>query len=358
MSTILAGVDIGFDSIKVVGLQHRGRSFRLVGLNHATISPGSWDASELKNREEIAKTLATLMRTSKPAGISTKKITLALPESVIFSGTFAVPLLPPKELAQAVPFEIAEKLSINLEEYHIDYEYTNSSCQPMTEGAVTKPAEAKKEKEKGKKGEPEKPTATPTAGAEEAATAIFAVAAKKTLVQSILELGELAHLEIVGLDIKPGAIGRAVVKPNDKQIRLIIDLGASATGVSVVEGQSLRLTSSVPLGTKSLGDDPTHTLKMFQAKAEPIFDEVLHITKFFENRVCPGMKIEQIILTGGGSNIEGISNEFLTQTGLPTVTGEPFSQIDTHHFPIDPQLARTFADAAGLAMRTPQRKQK
>lgn len=133
MSTILAGVDIGFDSIKVVGLQHRGRSFRLVGLNHATISPGSWDASELKNREEIAKTLATLMRTSKPAGISTKKITLALPESVIFSGTFAVPLLPPKELAQAVPFEIAEKLSINLEEYHIDYEYTNSSCQPILE---------------------------------------------------------------------------------------------------------------------------------------------------------------------------------------------------------------------------------
>lgn len=356
MSTILAGVDIGFDSIKVVGLQHRGRSFRLVGLNHATVPPGSWDASELKNREEIAKTLITLMRTSKPAGISTRKITMALPESVIFSGTFAVPLLPPKELAQAVPFEIAEKLSINLEEYHIDYEYTNSSCQPLTEGAVTKPTDAKKDK--GKKTEAVKTATAPKANAEEAATAIFAVAAKKTLVQSILELGELAHLEIVGLDIKPGAISRSVVRPNDKHIRLIIDLGASATGVSVVEGQSLRLTSSVPIGTKSLGDDPTHTLKMFQAKAEPIFDEVLHITKFFENRVCPGMKIEQIILTGGGSNIEGISNEFLTQTGLPTITGEPFSQIDTHHFPIDPQLVRTFADAAGLAMRTPQSKQK
>lgn len=355
MSNVVIGIDIGFDSLKVVGLHPVGRGFRLVGMNHAVIPAGSWQTDELKNREEIAKTLVATLRSSKPSSIQSKKAMIALPESVIFSGTFAMPPLGPKELEQAIPFEVAEKLSINLEEYYIDYESTTSLCQPLTdEGVVNEPIGTKSKKESKKSDSDEAKTKSVPTAADKATTttAVFAVAAKRTLVQSILELCELANIELAGLDIKPGAITRSVVPVGDRKIRLIIDLGASATGVSVVEGQSLRLTSSVPIGTKSFSDNSRNTLKTFQAKSGPIFDEILHITKFFENRVCPGVKIAEIIVTGGGSNIEGVAGEFVTQTGLSTSIGEPYKQVDTHHFPLESELSRTFADAIGLAMRT------
>jgi len=354
VSTVTVGVDIGSDSLKVVGLERQARGFRLVGLNHVTVPANSWTADELKNQEEIAKTLVAALRSSKPSAISGKKVMIALPESVVYSGTFALPQLAPKELAQAVPYEIAEKLSVNLEEYFFDYESTTSLCQPLTEKLADE-SKAKNEPDSKKAKEPPAKNAAP-AVENGVGTAVFAVATKRSLVQSIITMCQIAKVELAGLDIKPGAVARSVVALDDHRIRLIVDLGASATGVSVAEGRALRLTSSVPMGTKSFSDNPKNTLKTFAAKAGPIFDEVLHITKFFENRVCPGTKIQETIVTGGGSNIEGLAEYFANETGLPTVIGEPFKQIDVHHFPLNTELSRIFADAAGLAMRDSREK--
>lgn len=344
MSTTV-GIDIAYDKIKLIGLAKSGSRFRLVGMNVVPIPANSWTTDELKNQEEIAKVLVEALISAKPHPIKAKNAMVALPESVVFSGTFSVPTLSAKELDQALPFQIAEKLSINLDDYYVDYEISAGSCQPLAEGEHrVSPPDGHKEKGAKKTGKAE-PKITPVTE-----TAVFAVAAKKTLVQSIIELCELAKLELAGIDIKPGAIARSIAGPKDKTTRIIIDLGASSTVMIVAAGQSTHLTSSIPIGTVAFAEQ-ADGLGKFQAASGPIFDELVHVTKFYENRICPSEKIKEIVLTGGGANIKGIEEFFGKQTGLPVKFGAPFARVDRAHYPLDASLEQRFADAVGLAMR-------
>lgn len=332
-----------------MALQRHGSRFHLKGMNVVPIPRESWTIDSLKNQDQLIKAVHLALTNAKPSAISGHHVMIALPESVIFSGTFALPIMPEKELKQALPFEIAEKLSINLEDHYIDYETTDSVCRPIQEALTDKTTD------KTATTKAERPNAKPVP-ADSTHTGdnltIFAVAAKQALIQSVIDLCNEAKLELAGIDIKPGAVVRSVAAKEDHIARLIIDVGASTTSVSVAEGRSLRLTSSIPLGIKNAGDENTpDILTKFQEKAGPIFDEIVHTTKFFQNRVCPQLSIREMILTGGGSNVQGMAELFQKETGLPAKLSNPLALIETDRYPITEDLARTFAVAAGLAMR-------
>jgi Tfp pilus assembly PilM family ATPase len=249
------------------------------------------------------------------------------------------------ELQHALPLLIAEKLSIqNIDDYYFDYEEIASQCSPLSNESV-KQAQAKtttKDKTEDDADEDEADSNNIT---------VFAVAAKKTLVDSVVEMCHKCGLKVAGIDIKPGAIARAVVETDDSKPRLIIDLGVGGTGASVVEGKNLRVTSIIPWGTNAIGENINGPVNDLKAKAGPVFDELGHITRFFENRVCPGAKIQEIIISGSGANITNIPEVFKQETGIPTRLADPFTRVDTGRFPVPKDLFHTFSDSIGLAMR-------
>jgi len=337
----VVGIDIGHETVKIASLEHLGKRFRLQGMHLANIPPGSWKVDKIDNIDEIAKTVSEALRIAKPQAITTRKAMFALPESVIFSATLTMPDLSDSELEKALPFELAERLSIKPEDYHIDYERISSKCLPINQSTETKPTDKSKT---DKTPEDEKGPGGPV-------VALFAVATKKSLVQSLAELCAKAHLELSGIDIKPGAIIRSVIPTHDQKARIVVDMGVGGTGASVAEGQSLRVTSTVPWGTHTIGQTITGPVPDLRSRLTPVFDELVHITKFFENRVCPGFKVEQLIISGTGAGIPNVAEVFQKETGLPSTLAEPFKNVDTHHFPIPVELTHTFADAIGLAMR-------
>lgn len=345
MAKTIIGLDIAYNSLKVCGLNKQGKQYQLVGMNVANTPADPWKAEELQQREEIAKILKDALANAKPGAINGKELMIALPELVVFSTTVAIPALSKKDLEQALPYEIAERLSINLDEYYIDYEISPSLCRPLVD--IPTPQESK---EKPETKAPEKPTSNEPEDTTVIGAVVFAAAAKKSLIESLIEFAELAGLHLAGVDIKAGAIARAVV-PDEKKIRLILDLGASATGVNVVEGLSPRLVSSVPLGTKVEANNPENDLENFKKKSGPIFDELVHVTKFFENRICPTAKIEEILITGGGSNIQNVAGYVQQETGLPVIVGNPMQHISSPHYPVPKDIAASFADSFGLSMR-------
>ncbi len=356
MGQAVVGVDIAYEAVKICGLTKKGSRYRLDGLNWCRLPKDSWGIDELKNRDQITKVLADALKTAKPEPITTKLAVIALPETVVYSATFSMPMLSRSELDQALPFEISERLTINPDDYYFDYETLSSACQPLVDATrssaaslpVSKPAQAAPEETK-LPGATSKPESKPDKGkANDAHVAVFAVAAKRTLVDSVIECCKEAGLTVIGIDIKAGAIINALIPRDDKRMRLIVDLGAGMTGVAVSEGKSIHLISSVPIGTRGLGDND---LAGFQQIADPIFDELVHATKFFENRMCPGRKIEEIIIIGGSSTITGLAEYFTTQTGLKATIGNPFTQIDTHRYPVPNELIHKFADSIGCAMR-------
>ncbi len=339
------GIDIGYETVKVVGLERHGKRYLLGGMNVVSIPHNSWQIDNLLNHEAIAKAIKQALATAKPHPIMGKKAMLALPESVIFSGTFSMPQLTNRELEQAIPFEVAEKLSINLEEYYFDYEKATSLCHPLDQAELNDLKAKQAEEEKKNKKEPNKPKAA------EPQLTIFAVAAKKTLIQSAVDLCSAAGLELTAIEIKPAAIARAVVPGNDQKARAIIDLGAGSTGASIVEGKNIRVTSTVPWGVEALLTQEALTPAQLQKELTTVFDELVHITKFFENRVCPGIKVEEVIISGSGANLGPTAEVFQSETGLKSRLALPFNMVDTDHFPVPDQMTHTFTDAVGLAMR-------
>ena len=315
----VVGIDIGLDTLRVASLSF-GNPNRLIGLNAVSIPPSSWSPETIKNIDILAKAIDMALFSAKPSKINTKYAMIALPEVAVFSGAMSINCNP-KDLATAIPLNAAEKLSINVEDYYLDWEKGNTELCLNTGVKSKNPTQV-----------------------------VFVVATKKTLVNSIIELLKKANLEVGGIDVKPGAIARAVAS-NDHISRLIVDLGAGTTGISVTIGTSLCLISTVPIGTKSIVVNPILTAQDYRNKFGSIFDELVHSTKYFENRLCPTQKIKEVILTGVGSNIPGIDNLFKRETGINTRIGNPFSKVDTHHFPLPKELANTFSDAVGLAMR-------
>lgn len=338
MSNTTVGIDIGYDTLKIVGLKRAGNRFRLVGMGVASIPADSWTPDELKNREEIAKVIKDTVATTKPSPLHSGKGMIALPESVIYSGTFSMPQLSDKELSQAIPFTVADKLSINIDDYAIDFEKITSKCRPNSQIVRHSTVDGP-----NKSAKPEAPTTEPINQA-----TIFAVAAKHSLIDSIVDLFDQINLELAGIGIKPGAVVRTVVDKNDGKIRMIIDIGATATSITVAEGKSVQLTSSIPIGARSFEQLPA--IKM-QSALEPVWQEILHASRFFENRICPGFKVEEVILTGGGANVPGILPLLKSQIGLPTSIGNPLVRLDTGHYPINLATANTFPSCFGLAMR-------
>lgn len=346
MGTVI-GLDIGFETVKMVSLTKTGKRWRLNGMAIGPCPKDSWKPDELENVEEIAEAVRSTMHQGKPHAISGHDAMIALPESVIFSGTFSAPHMEAPELQHALPLLIAEKLSIqNIDDYYYDYEEIAGQCNPVSD-KPTKLADKKPDQKDGE--ETAKDSETEEDGSE--TVTIFAIAAKKTLVDSVVEMCHKSGLKVAGIDIKPGAIARAVVDADDSKPRLIIDLGVGGTGASVVEGKNLRVTSIIPWGTNAIGQNITGPVDDLKAKAAPVFDELIHITRFFENRVCPGTKIQEIIISGSGANITNIPEVFKQETGIPTKLADPFTHVDTGRFPVPKDLFHTFSDSIGLAMR-------
>lgn len=347
MSTTI-GLDIGFETVKMVSLTKSGRRWRLNGMAIGPCPKDSWKPDKLENVDEIAEAVRATMRQGKPHAIGGHEAMIALPESVIFSGTFSAPHMEAPELQHALPLLIAEKLSIqNIDDYYYDYEEIASQCNPISDkpaSAPDKKAESQDEKDPTEDEEIDDKDETKN-------ITIFAIAAKKTLVDSVVQMCHQAGLRVSGIDIKPGAIARAVVDADDSKPRLIIDLGVGGTGASVVEGKNLRVTSIIPWGTNAIGQNITGPVDDLKSKAAPVFDELGHITRFFENRVCPGAKIQEIIISGSGANISNIPDVFKQETGIATKLADPFTRVDTGRFPVPKDLFHTFSDSIGLAMR-------
>ena len=322
MAKTAVGIDIGHDTLRVVSLVPSGK-FKLAGLNTVNIPPGSWTQDALQNIDQIAKALDMALFSAKPHKITSRIARFALPERVVFSGSMTV-ANNPKEMKTSVPLQASDKLSIDLDQYYLDWEITESQiCFPD------------EQKFKDKK-----------------EVTVFVIAAKKTLIDSLVELSEMAKIEIASINVKPSAIALSVLSANDSISRVIMDLGVSSTGIAILRGRSLALISTVPIGTKDYIQSPTDNAFIVKPRITAIFDEVVHAIKFYENRLCPSQKVDEIVLAGNGANLEHCEEIFRHEVGLLTVVGNPFERVDTRHFPLPKDLSRTLADAVGLAMAT------
>lgn len=312
----ILGLDIGFETIKIVEIAKKRNQVQLVGAAEIPLQDRILQRDKFKNKADTANQIKEAMRKAKPNPITASKIVSALPETFVFSKTLKLPKMTEKEMSSAVPLEISQYLPIPVEDVYIDFQLLTSHPN-------------------------------------ESVCDILAVAAPKNLVDDYVEMAKLAGLELIALETKPLSVARAILKKEDKGGQIILHIGTEYSRLAVWEGNSLKMSATVTAGQNQIlsdfgiahGQKPTIEVdKLSTSKSlQDILTEVVSSIKFHNNRDYNPQPIKKLTLCGSSIIIGGIDKFFQKELGVPT----EIAKIKVGKDELPPQ----YISAYGLALR-------
>jgi type IV pilus assembly protein PilM len=336
------GLDIGSQNLKLVQLRPVGERFKVVALGLSS-SPKTLDSESDADLVLVAEAIKKLVAVTR---VSTENVVAALPEDKVFTRVVKLPQMEERELESAIKWEAEQYVPIPLSESVVDYQVIRRSSKEA------------KEKSEGLE--------------------IFLVAAPKSLVEKHSRVLGMAGLKPQALETEMVALARSLVMPGSVPT-MIIDLGARATDIALVENGQIVLTRSMPSAGETITRALAAALGLKKAQAEeykkaygvdetklegkireavgPILDvvikEIEKIISFYQKR-GGSQRAERAILTGGTAHLPQIMHLFAEKLGIEVEVGDPFQRIDGAEevmAKLERGSAPLYSAAFGLAMK-------
>lgn len=334
------GLDIGSKTIKIVELEREGQNFRLRG--SGVIGYQGNPPEHMKDDKEMGALAQAIKRLYKEANISSKDISLAMPEPQVFTRAIKFPLLTDQEIDSAVKWEAEQYIPI-----------------PVSEAIIQHRIIERKEQE------------TPPS------VSVLLVAAPRKLVEKYVKVVQMAGLTAIGVETELIALTRALAPVN--QVVLLLDFGARSTDIAIAKNGSLHFSRSIPTAGEAFTRAVSQTLDIEYQQAEqykrayglsgqqlegkirgaidPVFkmvtDEIKKAIQFYQSEE-KGDAPRSVILAGGTSGMPEAISLLSKNLSMEVAIGNPFSRVS-----LNPEAAKTLAGyaplysiAVGLAMRS------
>lgn len=344
------GCDIGTASLKVVELENVGGRAKLSTYGSIDLP---LDIIKSDAREVITRVSGALKELIRATGVTADRAISALPGFSVFTTVIELPKMPDQELASAIKFEAEKYIPSPIEETVLDWEVVGE-----TEAEITPKEGGEKKKV--------------------LMSRILLTAASKGLVSRYMEIFKKAGLDLESLETEAVALVRPLVS-DDTSPLLLIDMGATATDICLVEDASPRLTRSIDVGGNAITRSIAKSLNIKPERAEQfkkdfglegrlngalservpqairaILDEIVkeirHSCNLFYNK--GGRRIEKVILVGGGAKLQGFPKYLNSLLGVKVFIGNPWKRVE-YPKELEPLLLEfgpDFAVAIGLAM--------
>jgi len=293
------GLDIGYSTLKVMQLKGEGAGAKLLGVAEVQIEPKTLGKDGIKDKQKATEAIWLAMKSARPYPISAKIVSAALPESLVFTKSIDLPAMKIEEINKNIPYQVGEFFPIPANEMYLDWQIVG---QLPGKNLID----------------------------------VLVVAAPKKIVDSFAEVIKQAGLELSSLETKPVSVVRALIGKNDPGPYLILDIGAQTSSIICFDQATIKLTSTISSG----GDD---LAKDFQPNINNLASEIVHLIKYYQNRIGQATIFRKIILAGGGANIPNLALALEQSTKIKTEIGWP--QIKTKTY--NPK----FATVIGLAMK-------
>lgn len=338
------GIDVGSSSLKVVQLRRQGGTAVLE--TYGELALGPYAGSEVGQAtnlpaEKIAETLTDLLR---EANVTTKDAGVSIPFSRSLLTLVELPRRDdPDEQKTVIELEARKYIPVPVSEVQLDWFILPD---PISEGKEP-PAKLK----------------------------VLLVAVHNDELALLENVVKGANLTASFYEIEIFSTIRSVVDEPVKPV-LVLDIGASATKVYVVERGVVALSHNVPQG----GQDVTrmissaHNLPMKQAETlkkehgfniahdtysretiELVFSRIFTEAKraLTQYETGTNKSVSQIILTGGGGvtkELVGYAQSFFS---IDVKIANPFAKTQAPAFmrPVLEEIGPEFAVAVGLALR-------
>lgn len=292
------GLDIGHATMKMVQVKGMGPTAHLLGAVEVAVPENSITKDGIKEKKKLAEIIKAAVKEANPSSISAKIVSSALPESLVFTKLIDLPQMTKKELDKNIPYQATEFFPLPVEETYMDWQVVGTLPNNSIE--------------------------------------VLVVAAPRVLIDNLIETVKLAGFELMGLETKPIAVIRALVKNHEPGPIILVDIGATNSSLICFDQGTLKLTSTVTLGGEQIKTEPAETIKNLAS-------EVLHLLKYYQNRLGQAQVFKKIILAGGGANIHQVPLVIQQLTKIKTEVGQPLIRLKNY----DPK----YAAAIGLALK-------
>ena len=340
----VVAVDIGSNSIKVVQMNQAKKGWELMKLGLAYLPPEAIVDGSIIDSMTVTNSVRDLLAESK---IKIKETVSALTGQLVIIRKVSLAAMTDEELADSIQWEAEQYIPFPISDVNIDFQILGEDSEGRGQMDVV------------------------------------LVAVKKDVINDYTNVIKEAGLNPVVVDVDSFALENMMeinysVAPGENLA--MVNIGATTTSISVImEGLSV-FTRSVPMGgnqyTEEIqrqlsisfkdaedlklgrevpGADPSDLPQVLDGLNENMVMEVRRSIDFFLGST-PGIFINKIYLSGGGSMVKGLPEKLQETTSIPVEMANPFNGVAYNPKNFDPEYLKEmspyFAVAVGLATRT------
>lgn len=334
------GLDIGSTSIKAVFLSQEKDAYLLRAAGSIPTPLKGMLSDSPIDQETMAKAIRTLIAEAK---ITSKFVNVSLPENRVYTKVVEMSILSDKELATAIYWEAEQSIPVPLNEITFDYTVLRRP-EKMEEGTNMQ---------------------------------VLLVGAPTQIIDKYNEILTLSGLTTVSIETELLSIIRALSSIN-LPTSIIVSIGAVGTSLAIIREGIVVFTYFIPIGgvaiTRSIASDfgfeissaeqykqtYGYSSSEFEGKIGksilPILNSILTEVKkaisFYTEKYQQDAPISQIILSGGTAKLPGINSFFVKNSGIETITGNPWKVVGSQQIPKEMlENGPYYSVVIGLAMK-------
>ncbi len=337
----MIGIDISRHSVKIIRLSNTA-PLRLLAHCWHTVPNGVMEKGQVKNEKVMRQVIVEALEQCSVQAGARDTIVASIPETESFLRVIEIPHMDESEISEAVQWEVAQHIPFGLENVYLDWQVVVNERNPHNDRQE-----------------------------------VLVGAAERRVVDPLYSLLNSLDLDVGALELESQAIVRALISPELRERKglLVVDLGSSATNVVIHDRGTVRFTASLQKGSHELfgplaadeiaavtgapkelpSDAAGEIAQKLQANFDSLVVEVHGVVEFYTG-LDPDNEVNEILLTGGGSNLPGLDQAFLrhfddvhVQRGNPWVNIIPAGK--TARPPMSVRESVHYATAIGLALR-------
>ena len=297
MARARVGLDIGSTAVRAAEVS-TGDDPAVIRAAQVALPLGAVENGEVRNPAQVSEAIQELWQRG---GFKTKQVWMGVGNQRVVVREVALPWVPEKELRQSIGVQVQEFIPMAVDEAVLDYDSLGEFEQD------------------GRR-----------------MVRLLLVAAQKAMVSQLVEAAVGAKLHPLGLDLVPFALVRAVgdagvgMSLEDTGDEAIIDVGAHVTNIVVHAQGTTRFVRILPSGGRDITGALAHGLGVEDEVAEQLkrgeeveggppaeevrriamqragtfVDEIRSSLEFYTAQ-AQGARIAKVLVTGGGSKLEG-----------------------------------------------------
>ncbi len=317
------GLDIGSTAVRAVELGNGGGRPTLLRVAQQPLPNGAVAGGEIREPETVADAIRELWHMGKFHG---RQVVLGVGNQRVVVREVVVPWLEDKELRESLPFQVKEFVPIPIEEAILDYQVVEEF---EVEGRHM--------------------------------VRLMLAAAHKSMVQRMIEAVETARLQAVGVDLVPFAIVRSAGSNGDRLLQeeeeiadeAVIDIGAEVTSICIHSHGRPRFVRMLSWGGRSVttaigrslglpepeaelmkrgqahrtdAETGERTAQMIRQVVSSFADDLRSSLDFYRSQ-NPGARIGHVLLTGGGSKLDGLAAVVTERLAAVVGSGHAFHRV-------------------------------